>query len=199
MSASSTEPAKHSKLRHEAETRLREGAAPTTAGWSLGANALSLLHELASNPASANDALKLLHELQVHQVELDLQHEQIVTTRRELIEDLTRYEGLYEHAPVAYLNLSTQHDILECNLAAASLFGVVQDELRGRGIEKFVSPASRPALLQLLKRLRADGSRESCAIEVASAKGLKKLHMVASVTPGGRSTLIVLVDLNGRS
>ena len=40
------------KLRHDAETRLKESAAPATIGWVVGANALSLLYELASNPAS---------------------------------------------------------------------------------------------------------------------------------------------------
>lgn len=199
MPTPSTELTQLSKLRRDAESRLKEGSAPATAGWSVGANALSLLYELASKPESATDALKLLHELQVHQVELDLQLEQIETTKRELIEDSARYEGLYEHAPVAYLSVSSQHDILECNIAAASLFGVVQDELRGRSLERFLSPASWPTLLQLLKQLRPDGARESCAVQIDTAEGPYKLHALASVTPGGRSFLVILVDFIERS
>ena len=199
MSIPSTELTKISKLRRDAESLLKEGSAPAT-GFPVGANALSLLYELASKPASATDALKLLHEMQVHQVELDLQLEQIETTRRELIEDVARYEELYEHAPVAYLSLSSQHVIVECNIAAASLFEVAQDELRGRAIDKFLSPASRPALQQLLKRLRPDGARESCAVQIKTArKGSCKRHVLASVAPGGRSFLVILVDLIERS
>ena len=198
MPALKTEPPKHSKLRREAETRLNEGSAPPTIGWSVGVNALSLLHKLASSPASATDALKLLHELQVHQVELDLQHEQIETTQRELAEDLARYQGLYEYAPVAYLNLSPHRDILECNVATAQLFELGQDDLRGRNIESFVDPASRPVLLQLLKRLRSDGTSASCDVAVSTSRGSNKMQVVASLAPGGGSFLVVFVDLPAR-
>jgi hypothetical protein len=79
-------------LRHQAETRIREGDAPQdTHRWSTGVEALTLLHDLASAPASAGDALKLLHELQVYQVELDLQYEQMELSQRELAEELHRY------------------------------------------------------------------------------------------------------------
>jgi PAS domain S-box-containing protein len=191
-----TEPTKLSKLRRDAETRLKAGSAPPTTGWSVGVNALSLLHKLASTPESAIDALKLLHELQVHQVELDLQHEQIETTQRELAEDLARYQGLYEYVPVAYLNVSLQRDILECNFAGASLFGIAHDDMRGRNLESFLAPASRPALLLLLKRLRVDGSSESCEVQAGAGKVSRKLQVLASITPGGRSFMVVLLDLS---
>ena len=65
------------QLRQAAEDSLKQGTTPPTKGWSISADALALLYRLASNPDSAGDALKLLHELQAHQVELDLQHEQL--------------------------------------------------------------------------------------------------------------------------
>ena len=75
------------KLRQSAVERLVKGIAPATRGSSLGTEALTLLHGLASTPQTASDALKLLHELQVHQVELDLQHEQAEQECRQLAED----------------------------------------------------------------------------------------------------------------
>lgn len=195
MSAPNTESAKHSKLRSDAESRLKEGSAPPTVGWSVGVNALSMLHKLASQPASAVDALKLLHELQVYQVELDLQHEQIETTQREIAEDLARYQDLFERAPVAYLTLTPQRDILECNSAGASLFGIEQDELRGRSIDSLLAPASRPVLLRMLKALRADGASAKCEVHAGTGKILRKLQVLASVTSGGRSFLVALLDL----
>ncbi len=102
MSIPSPESMEQARLRERAEARLKAGSAPPTRGWPTGVGTLQLLHELASTPESAVDALKLLHELQVHQVELDLQHEQIEITQRELAEDLARYQALYELAPLAY-------------------------------------------------------------------------------------------------
>jgi PAS domain S-box-containing protein len=192
--AANVESTKSVKLRHDAETRLKEGSAPPT-GWSVGVNALTLLHKLASTPSSAIDALKLLHELQVHQVELDLQHEQMESTQRELAEDLAHFRRLYERAPVGYINVGPQSDIFECNEAAATLFGKSRDDILGRNFDAFLAPASRPMLLQLLKRLRADGASESCQVQLSTGKTVRKLLVVASLPPGGRSFLLVLLEV----
>jgi PAS domain S-box-containing protein len=194
MSTRTIEPSKQSKLRLTAEARLKEGSAPPSKGWSTGVSALALLHELASHPASAHDALKLLHELQVHQVELDLQHEQLETTQRELTEELAGYQMLYESAPVAYLKLGLEGDILEGNVASAALFAVARDELCGRPIASLLAPESRLVILGLLKRLRAGASRETCEVRYSSGSISRPLQVVASVAPGGGSFLLVLVD-----
>lgn len=196
MSAPDIEPAIPLKLRRDAEAKLKAGAAPTTQGWSLGVNAMALIHKLASSPASASDALKLLHEVQVHQVELDLQHEQIEITQRELGEDLAHYRELYERAPVGYLMLGSRHDVLECNLAAANLFGVRQDEVAGRDFASFLAPASRPLIRQLLKGLPADGCSDSCEAQLVTGGTRRQLQVVASLLPGGRSFLVVIVGLS---
>jgi PAS domain S-box-containing protein len=198
MSTPDIEPAVPLKLRRDAETRLTAGAAPATLGWSLGVNALALIHKLGSSPTSAPDALKLLHEVQVHQVELDLQHEQIETTQRELGDELAHYRELYERAPVGYLTLGSRHDVLECNLAAANLFGVRQDEVAGRDFASFLAPASRPLIQDLLKRLPADGSSDSCEAQLVTGGTRRQLQVVASLLPGGRSFLVVFVGLTRR-
>jgi PAS domain-containing protein len=161
----------------------------------VGVNALRMLYKLASTPETAVDALKLLHELQVHQVELDLQHEQIESSQRELAEELASLQQLYEHAPVAYLHLSQQREILECNLAGAQLFEISQAEMRGRLIDSFLAPASRPVLLQLLKRMRVDGTSGSCLVQLGGDYGAHKMQVVANATAGGDSYLVVLVEL----
>ncbi len=194
MSTRSTESSKQSKLRLDAEARLKEGSAPPTSGWPTGVSALNLLHELASNPASAHDALKLLHEVQVHQVELDLQHEQMEATQRELTEELAGYQGLYEFAPVAYLRVGPEGEILQGNVAGATLFAVAPDELHAQRIDRFLAPESRPVLRALLKRLRAGGSTDTCKVQSSAEKMSRPLQIVASVVPGDGSFLMVLVD-----
>src|SRR5512144_1707291 len=136
MSTATAQSSPQSKLRFEAEARLKEGSAPPTKGWQPGVTALTLLHELASNPATAHDALKLLHELQVHQVELDLQYEQMENTQREMTKELEGYQALYEFAPVTYLRVGPDGDILEANAAGANLFAVAPHELLGHRLER---------------------------------------------------------------
>jgi PAS domain S-box-containing protein len=185
-------------LRLRAETVLKEGCAPPTKGWPTGVSTLSLLHELASSPARADEALKLLHELQVHQVELDLQHEQLEATRRELTEEAARYKALYEHAPAGYFSAGLDGQILEANAAGAELLGLAPDMLQGRRIESLLAPESRPAVNQLLNELR-DGARKSaCEVLSASIDGPRRLLVAATIAPGGGSFLMIFVALPDR-
>jgi PAS domain S-box-containing protein len=196
LSTPSAEPKNQAPLRDQAEALLKQGAAPSSRGWITGVDALALLHRLAGTPANAGDALKLLHELQVHQVELDLQHEQLEQSRIELSESLDRYVELYDFAPVGYFTLDHSGKIIEGNLTGADLLDVARSELSGRRIESFVTPASQPALLALLEQLRNSGSRQTGETQTGGANdsGPRNLQVVASVSRNGRSLLLALMD-----
>lgn len=198
MPGPKAEPLTLAKLRDNAEVKLEQGSAPRNAGWTVGVNALSLLHELASRPESAADALKLLHELQVYQVELDLQHEQIEMAHRDFVEDLRRFRELYDRAPVAYLKLNHQHHIVDCNVHGAQLFEIEQEDMQGRSLDSLLALASRVAFKQLLQRLRPDGATGSCEVQLMSGRARHKMQVTACSDPGGRSYLVVFVDLPGR-
>ena len=198
MSIAHFESTAQAKLRLDAEAHLRAGSAPPTKGWPTGVSALNLLHELASSPQSADDALKLLHELQVHQVELDLQHEQMEATHREISEDLARYQAFFQYAPVACLGVGPGGDILEGNVAAAGLFGIAHVDLRGRRVKSLLAPDSRPALAASLKRLRAGGSTDVCEVQTGIGIGSRTLQLMASVVPDGAWLFLVLIE-TGRS
>jgi PAS domain S-box-containing protein len=194
MSISTTQFTRQTTLRREAETRLTRGSAPLTHGWVPGRDAISLLYNLASNPATAGDALKLLHELQVHQVELDLQHEQIEQNRNELAKELAHYVELYEAAPVGYFIVDLEGIIVESNRIGASLIGAKCTELSGRRVNDFLTPASKPLLLALLKRLRI-GHSEVCELQTHTDESPTRcLQVIASVSPSSSNFLLVFMD-----
>ena len=195
MSKPSIEPEQPTRLRHTAEARLKGGTAPPMKGWATGIEALTLLHRLASNAASSEDALKLLHELQVHQVELDMQHEQMRESRRELDDDLDHYVELFDCAPIGNACVDLEGGIIEANLAAAGLFGSLRDEMRGRPLCSLLDSASRPALQELLKRLRLSGSKETCAVQSGGDAGApRRLQVVASLAPDGHFILMSFIE-----
>jgi len=195
MSAPSIEHKQPSRLRHAALARLKSGTAPPMNGWATGMEALTLLYRLASNPASAEDALKLLHELQVHQVELDMQHEQLGDSRREIDDELDRYVELFDCAPIGYASVDLKGGIIEANLAAAGLFGSLRDEMRGRPLASLLDSASRPALQGLLQRLRVPGAKETCTAQSGGDAGTsQRLQVVASLAPDGHSILMSFIE-----
>jgi PAS domain-containing protein len=184
-----------SDLRQRAQSRL--GTGPSQAGsWPSASAALSVLHELASAPDKAVAALAMLHELQVHQVELDLQDEELRNSRIELEAALWRQQALVEHAPFAYLTLDASSLLCELNLAAVRLLGQPREKLLGLPLAHMLSPRSADALHSLLAHVGDSHGKESCALTLPGANGeSRQLHASASPDPDGQHILLALADL----
>ena len=113
------------QLRHQAEMKMiyRENIAPLPAD---------------TEVLSPEKNQEKLFELGVHQIELELQNEELRQSRAELDEQRERYFDLYNLAPVGYLTLSEKGLILESNLAAAGLLGVERSKLVSQRLSRFI-------------------------------------------------------------
>lgn len=156
------------RLRLHAETHLKLGTAPASRGGSTGVQALDLLFGLAANPQRAGEALKLLHELQVHQVELDLQQEQLDAELLRLNAQLARQAWLFDDAPFGYLALDHDGRVQQVNRRAAQLLGLSGMAEAPRRIEDLVHPDDGPAIRDALSRLRAGADRVQVAVRARS-------------------------------
>jgi PAS domain S-box-containing protein len=195
MTAPVHDSGRQARLRHDAQHRLKAGTAPSMQGWGISVETLALLHRLASTPDGAGDALKLLHELQVHQVELDLQHAQLEANERELASTLARYRAMYELAPFAYYLVSPDGKVLEANLAGATLFGVGCDEVNGRPIDSFLAPDDRARFALLLQTLRDGAADASCEVRPARTAGdSSRWRIAASAAPASDAVLMSIVE-----
>jgi len=121
-------------LRQEAEDIYRQQAQPQDGG----------------PGGKAWDQERLIEELYIHQIELELQNQSLCATRLQLEESLNRYAALYNFAPIALLTLSGDGTIREANQTAADLLGLPLTGLLDRRLGIFVSEATRPAFNDLL-------------------------------------------------
>jgi PAS domain S-box-containing protein len=98
----------------------------------------------SATPKSDLTPEALLHELQVHQIELEMQNESLRQTRAEVeaayAQSESRFSELHEFAPVAYLTLNQSGQIIETNLTATQLLGVQRGELLRQRFARYVSP-----------------------------------------------------------
>jgi PAS domain S-box-containing protein len=113
-----------------------------------------------SESTAEND--RLFHELQVHQIELEMQNAELLETRGKLEAMLAKYTDLYDFAPVGYMSLDEQGRILEVNLTGAALLGVGRSRLIGQRLSVFVARANRPEFLAFLAQIFAEPGKHVC-------------------------------------
>ena len=99
------------------------------------------------------NAPELIHELEVHQIELEMQNEELRRTQVELTEALNRYYDLYDLAPVGYFSLDQKGRILEVNLAGADLLGIERGSLIKKKFSQFIIPDSQDAFYMHQKKV----------------------------------------------
>lgn len=156
------------ELRRHAEARLRnqrKGQPPARRGLRRGARSK------AGDPKSAADTQRLLHELEVHQIELELQNAELQKTRDDMEAALERYTDLFDFAPVGYFSIDAEGLILEVNLTGAALLGVERSRLIHLRLHRFVAPTSQPVFLAFLKKVFAEPKNQACEAQLLKEGG----------------------------
>jgi two-component system cell cycle sensor histidine kinase/response regulator CckA len=140
------------------------GSPQTDAGQALRKRAEALAGERAGEMPEDLEApplevaLRALHELRVHQIELEMQNEELRRTQEELEVSRERYFDLYDLAPVGYFTLSEQGLILEANLTAAKLLGVPRSALVKQPLSRFILPQDQDTYYLHRKALLETGA-----------------------------------------
>ncbi len=142
-----------SDLRRRAEARLKEAFAPQV------------------KPRTETDTNRLLHELQVHQLELEMQNAELRDARDEVEIQLGRYTDLYDFAPVGYYTVDEQGLILDVNLTGAALLGVERSRLINRRLISFVAPKSLTTLQAFLRKLFTHPEKQVCVVSFLNEQG----------------------------
>lgn len=161
----------------------------------------------ATNPSSggrgsmsAPDTLRLLHELQVHQAELETQNEELRKARDEVEAGQEEYRELYDFAPVGYFTLSFNGTVEHVNLTGANQVGVVRSRLVGRQFDSLLSAGRRPLFGSFLKRVFASQSRQECDIDLSRfGKESQIVNLKAQCSADGRSCRLVMVDITEKT
>ena len=116
---------------------------------------------------SEGDVRALVHELQVHQIELEMQNEELQRAKAEVEEMLNKYSNLYDFAPIGYFTLDEQGSILEVNLAGAGLLGVERQNLINRSFQLFVSSDRIPVFNTFCQKVLKTDIKQKCEVKLS--------------------------------
>ncbi|MCM2264587.1 MAG: diguanylate cyclase [Desulfuromonadales bacterium] len=152
------------------------------------------------HPPLTREAMqRLVHELEVHQIELEMQNEELRQTRDEVEKALDKYTDLYDFAPVGYATLDRDGVILATNLTAAGLLDVDRTQLIGRRFAQFVTAAYRPVFADFLGTVFTSRAREVCEVALRNKEDRPVVVQIeALATSSGQECRLALIDITGR-
>ncbi|MCP4040458.1 MAG: PAS domain S-box protein, partial [Gammaproteobacteria bacterium] len=135
------------------------------------------------NNLSTGEIRNLIHELRVHQIELEMQNEELRLAQEALGESRVRYQELYDYAPMGYLTVGATGLIEQANLTAADMFGIERVKLKRQPLCHFVIAENQDALYMYRKRLLLDGEGSQTFELGMRGSGGKTFHALIKMVP----------------
>ncbi len=151
---------------------------------------------------SPDDSRQLVHELSVHQIELETQNETLRNTLAELEASQARYFDLYDLSPVGYFSIGAAGVIRQANLTTATLLGVVRNTLLKQQFNRFIFSDDRDIFHLLRQQIIATGAAHSCELRMVKHDGSQfwaRLQAIPARAADGEPELrIVMSDISER-
>ncbi|MDD2734235.1 MAG: PAS domain S-box protein [Desulfuromonadaceae bacterium] len=155
---------------------------------------------VANTSISAVDEQKLLHELQVHQIELELQNDELLLAHAEAKAALEQYQELYDYAPVGYFSLDHDGSIRKANLTGAVMLKIERSHLIDRRLQLFLTSDTRGVFTDFLERVFQTTTRQKCEVALHLEGGQPVFIRIDAEAPeGGRLCFAAVTDITERS
>jgi PAS domain-containing protein len=143
------------------------------------------------------DVKKLLHELQVHQIELEMQNEELREANETAETALKKYTILYDFAPVGFFTIENDGSISELNFTGAEMLGEKRFSLVNSNIKLFVSESSQSVFDRFFTKVFISNQKESCEVMLGyDGKPLCSAYIEGVVIGDDRKCLLSVVDIS---
>ena len=132
--------------------------------------------QAGSKEMEDKDSLKLIHELQVHQIELEMQNEELRRVQAELAASESKYRDLYEFAPIGYLTLDGSGKILEANLTSTALLGTERMYLANNRFQAYLDKNYIQEFNSFCSRVLESGEKQAAEFELSYTVRNREAH-----------------------
>ena len=126
-------------------------------------------HSISEEKLSETETLKLIHELEVHQIELEMQNEELLLAKKQAELASEKFTELYDFAPSGYFTLSEEGKIHELNLSGAAILGKERAKLVNGLFGFFISEDTKPVFNKFLKNIFKNKTKESCEVSLLTS------------------------------
>ena len=158
--------------------------------------------EMDLTKLSEKDIRRLAHELQVHQVELEIQNEELKRAQSIIEASRQKYSDLYDFAPVGYVTLDEEGIIMEANLTFCTQMAMERNRLTGKPLSVFIHPSDRAILFKHLKDVFQCGQKISTEMKFLLKEGVKGHILLESIAveddEEDQTCRTSVIDITGR-
>lgn len=168
-------------IRQIAENRVKDGTSEVNAN------------------SSEGDIRRLVYELQVHQIELEMQNEELIHAGERIAAANKKYKELYDFAPTAYFTISREGNILELNLKGAGLLGKDRERLINMKFNNFISSDTILIFNDFLQKVFAKKMAETCEVVLSVDPSVQSFVFITGFAiEEGEQFLLSIVDISPR-
>ena len=163
------------------------------------------LLDLSSAP---EEMVRLINEISVYQIELEMQQAELIQSRSEIETSLNRYTELYECAPTGYVTIARDSTILELNLTATAMFGIERSLLKGHRFISFILAADRPVMNAMIDDVFSSKTHQYCEVTlliddaqyplIQSRLSGHTVRLDAVVSDDGKECRVIVADITER-
>ncbi len=151
----------------------------------------------SKNTEKEPDIKKLLHELQVHQIELEMQNEELLQAYQTTEMALKKYTMLYDFAPMGYFTLDPECSICDLNFTGAEMLGEKRFSLINTNFRLFISDDSKLVFDHFFNQVMIGERKESCKLNLGyNSNQLHLVYMEGVVTEDDKKCLLSVVDIS---
>ena len=166
------------KLRKRAEKILNKNASQT------------------GSKLSEDEMIKLIYELEVHQVELELQNEELKKSQTAANNYAERYHELYDFAPIGYMTLSKEGAINEINLCASQMLDKERSNLKKSRLGFFISDETKPVFNFFLLKIFSEGIKQVCEVTLlVENKPAMNVSLTGIIGKDEEQCLVTILDI----
>lgn len=143
--------------------------------------------------------IKLLHELEVHKIELEMQNEQLQLEIEKVETNAKKYANLYDFAPSGYFTLNSEGEICKLNFNGAKLLRRERSKLINTRFNLFIEPTTRSNFNDFLNRILETNTKQSCEVQLAiHKKPAAFVHMEGLFLETEQEYMLTAIDVTER-
>ena len=156
-------------------------------------------HSEKSGSLTEIETIKLLHELEVHQIELEMQKDELQLAKEKAETNAEKYTNLYDYAPFGYFTLKSDGEICELNFSAAKMLNKERSKLINRNFKLFITSETRSIFIDFLDEVSNTKTKQSCEVRlVINEKPSAFVHIEGVLLENKKNYLITVIDVSKR-